>query len=894
MDRKPAVKLTLEYLEDRTVPTVLAALADGNRLVFFDSATPSLTTSIPVTGLGPDETLSSIDRWSVNGQLYAVASRSEIRYSTFFGPFKVYQTSFYTINFLTGQATRVSGTSEDAVFAGDIDNGPANKFATLGSLNAANYLTTRVFDSHGVKNQLDTLQKAFYPDILKPSATQGVPGNITYGSSLVYAAGDANAGHSLTMTDVAVKVNTTLPTSFYLLDAQNGVLAQQTLSPYFVSPPNLVTTIGSLGISFSQDGGFDIAADGTAYAALTNSTGTSLYTINLTTGTATQVGTINGVTHVTGLVAIPDGDQNQAPLITGPRGVLGFEDTAFTYSAADNNSITVTDPDAAPGEIFTAEIHSVYFGPNFSPDQGAKYTLSTTAGLTFSQGDGTNDNHMIFTGTLAAINAALDGLQVQTLSANRFSYPDYPESWGQLRVSDTNTVHSGGAAVAVHDFRIAFQPVDDGPPIAKPYSLTLQPGQNYAQVGVFDTTTFGVDYDEPFLQKAKIVSVTPGVNGGITSFINPPPSQPYWATVYYERPAGFVGIDTFTYTITDGTTEVTATITVNALGTVAPPNAFIALGADTGNAPVVVVLDAQTQTQLSSFQAFNARFKGGVRVAVGDVNGDHQNDVVVAQARDGDGWVRAFTSSGQPLPGIWGQGFQPFGKTRQILEIAVGDINGDGIADLAVSGLNRRVPVIRFFDGSTATLLGERVQTGYRTFSSFTLADLNGDSQADLVVFSSDGRNTITKAYASGLGTALSVDNPFSNYAAQTNWRDISKRLTGISIAVGDLDGDGQADIMASVTTRSGVTQLRGQLSTLGVVTRSLQQPSRFRGSSNLNGRLALAKVDNDGQLDVLLGTTGGIGQAGNLFAYHSNLTDVLFSLPQNTRFNRGFSLAAN
>ena len=37
-------------------------------------------------------------------------------------------------------------------------------------------------------------------------------------------------------------------------------------------------------------------------------------------------------------------------------------------------------------------------------------TLSTTAGLTFTAGDGTADQTMTFSGSLAAINAALDGL----------------------------------------------------------------------------------------------------------------------------------------------------------------------------------------------------------------------------------------------------------------------------------------------------------------------------------------------------------------------------------------------------------------------------------------------------------------------------------------------------
>jgi hypothetical protein len=42
--------------------------------------------------------------------------------------------------------------------------------------------------------------------------------------------------------------------------------------------------------------------------------------------------------------------------------------------------------------------------------QHGKLTLASTAGLTFQVGDGKGDGTMTFRGTIAAINAALDGL----------------------------------------------------------------------------------------------------------------------------------------------------------------------------------------------------------------------------------------------------------------------------------------------------------------------------------------------------------------------------------------------------------------------------------------------------------------------------------------------------
>jgi hypothetical protein len=57
---------------------------------------------------------------------------------------------------------------------------------------------------------------------------------------------------------------------------------------------------------------------------------------------------------------------------------------------------------------------------------------------------------------------------------------------------------------------------------------------------------------------------------------------------------------------------------------------LIAFGADAGAEPRVRVLDRETGQVRFEFLAFKASFRGGVRVAVGDVNGDGQDDVIAA------------------------------------------------------------------------------------------------------------------------------------------------------------------------------------------------------------------------------------------------------------------------
>jgi hypothetical protein len=88
---------------------------------------------------------------------------------------------------------------------------------------------------------------------------------------------------------------------------------------------------------------------------------------------------------------------NDAPVLTVP-GVQGvLHDTVLPV-----NGVSVADIDLGPGELQVT----------LSASNG-KLTLGSTAGLTFTVGDGTADPTMTFTGTVAAINNALAALTYQ-------------------------------------------------------------------------------------------------------------------------------------------------------------------------------------------------------------------------------------------------------------------------------------------------------------------------------------------------------------------------------------------------------------------------------------------------------------------------------------------------
>jgi hypothetical protein len=217
--------------------------------------------------------------------------------------------------------------------------------------------------------------------------------------------------------------------------------------------------------------------DGSAIASYraTLGDGSSLpgwLTLNSATGTFSGVPT-NGnagtitiklyATDSTGLES-PTPDQfnivitataNDAPVNTVPGAQATDEDTPLVFSLANGNQIQIADADAFSSSVRVTlgVLHGVL-------------TLASTAGLSFSAGDGTNDATLVFTGTIANINAALATLTYT---------PD-----GNYRGSDTLSIETddlgnsgtGGAKSDSDTVAITVNTVNDAPVNAVPGAQT--------------------------------------------------------------------------------------------------------------------------------------------------------------------------------------------------------------------------------------------------------------------------------------------------------------------------------------------------------------------------------------------------------------------------------------
>ncbi|MBV6517286.1 MAG: hypothetical protein HPKKFMNG_03014 [Planctomycetes bacterium] len=145
---------------------------------------------------------------------------------------------------------------------------------------------------------------------------------------------------------------------------------------------------------------------------------------------------------------------NVAPVITAPLSLIIAQNTAHTFSA----TLSIAD-DAAWGAALQVTLTAT---------QGTA-TLAQITGLSFSAGDGTADAAMTFTGTLDAINAALNGAQF-TPNAGYLGAATL-----QVDVNDQGNTGAGGALTDSETVALDVQAPNQAPVITAPATASTQP-----------------------------------------------------------------------------------------------------------------------------------------------------------------------------------------------------------------------------------------------------------------------------------------------------------------------------------------------------------------------------------------------------------------------------------
>jgi hypothetical protein len=260
--------------------------------------------------------------------------------------------------------------------------------------------------------------------------------------------------------------------------------------------------------------------------------------------------------------------------------------------------------------------------------------------------------------------------------------------------------------------------------------------------------------------------------------------------------------------------DAPGTATATATTTATIEEQLLAAGTGAGQEPLVHVYDAVTGNLIATFDAFDPAFQGGVRVAVGDVNGDGVPDIIVAAGPGGGPHVKVIDgtkldqvgSNGEILdsallgsffaydPNFSGGVYVAFGISEGTPEIVTGAGPGGSphVKVIDATKLNQLQ--------SNSVIADSALVAQFYAYSPFfnggvrvAAADLNGDRVLDIVTGAGPGGGPHVKAIDGDSLSDLDNNAEISNNALIGQfyaYTPTSAPSGGVFVAATDIGGN--------------------------------------------------------------------------------------------------------
>ena len=187
------------------------------------------------------------------------------------------------------------------------------------------------------------------------------------------------------------------------------------------------------------------------------------------------------------------------------------------------------------------------------------------------------------------------------------------------------------------------------------------------------------------------------------------------------------------------------------------------------------------------------------KVRVADVNKDGKADIVTTNTEGSDITVLLGDGKG----GFKQAAGSPYSTSPRPFGIAIGDVNGDGIPDLAIAHYSGQLTqpsddaitvLLGTDDGKFKAAPGSPFKPGSAP-TSVAIGDINGDGIMDVAV-GNYGSNSVTVLFGGRRGLTAAPGSPFA----------VGEQPS--SIAIGDLNGDGKGDIVTANSKSNDVSVL--------------------------------------------------------------------------------------
>ena len=228
------------------------------------------------------------------------------------------------------------------------------------------------------------------------------------------------------------------------------------------------------------------------------------------------------------------------------------------------------------------------------------------------------------------------------------------------------------------------------------------------------------------------------------------------------------------------------------LNTVQPETPIYATGAGAGGGPAVNVYSGIDNSVLNTFFAFESSFTGGVQTAVADVNNDGISDLIVGAGPGGGPRVIVYNGA----TNFTTQLFDFFAFSSSFtggVDVAGGDFNADGFADIVVGAGPGGGPQVNIFDGRTGNVLTQffAYDQSFRGGVTVAVGDVDGSSFNSVVTGAGAGGGPNVRTFRNSRffdidaarilpgNQSISMNQTSSFFAYETSYTG------GVQVAVG-------------------------------------------------------------------------------------------------------------
>jgi hypothetical protein len=223
-----------------------------------------------------------------------------------------------------------------------------------------------------------------------------------------------------------------------------------------------------------------------------------------------------------------------------------------------------------------------------------------------------------------------------------------------------------------------------------------------------------------------------------------------------------------------------------------PDYAFVT---GSGTAAELRIINGATGANIVASTQILGGFTGGAFVTSGDFSGNGNNDLVVSEDSGGQPLIQVYQIANNKLQLV--TSFLAFGSSMKSgVRIAAGDITKNGIDDLVVGAGPGSAPWVEIYNGAAlakgqATLL----TPAFLAFSSTATAgvnvavgDLTGDGYADVIVSQDAGGSSLVEIW-SGATIASNLSKPVSSLSPYVEFYANGNLNTGIRVTTRIVNG---------------------------------------------------------------------------------------------------------